>query len=114
MININSIDAQVLSALRENMSDSDICNSSPEELMDMFLTWEGIIGYTPMLINAWENLKLAQESSPLERLIKYCWDDEYTSYMEEYNTEDPIEHALNNKNQDHIFCALAQLHVRGY
>ena len=109
MTNPDKLKDKVLEVIRENLSDEEIPYSSAEELMDAFLQWEGIIGYTSMIIEAWENIKAAQEPNALERLIQYSWDDEYTSYMEEYNTKDPINHALANKNQEHIFCALAEL-----
>lgn len=111
MTNPDKLKDKVLDVIRENLSDGAIPHSSAEELMDAFLQWEGIIGYTSIIIEAWENIKAAQEPNALERLIQYSWDDEYASYMEEYNTEDPINHALANKDKRHIFCALAELRV---
>lgn len=121
MIDINLIDDQTLSAILCEGEltpelEADICNSSPEELMDRFLNWEGIINYTSMIIKAWKSINAAVINNPIERLISYCWDDEYASYMEENglgDDDDIIQHALNNKNQDHIFCALAKLHMEG-
>lgn len=112
MTNPDKLKDKVLEVIRENLSDEAIPHSSAEELMDAFLQWEGIIGYTSMIIEAWENIKAAQEPNALERLIQYSWDDEYTSYMEENgltDDDDIINHALANKNQEHIFCALAEL-----
>ena len=124
MIDINLIDDPTLNAILSNLGFEDltpeqeawIANSTPEELMDKFLNWEGMIGYTSMIIKAWKSINAAVVDNPMERLIRYCWDDEYTSYQEENrlgDEDDIIQHALNNKNQDHIFCALAKLHMEG-
>ena len=126
MVDLSKIDRGVLNAILNNMDYYEagpeqqkaimfsLSHSSPEELMDKYLNWEGIIGYTSNIIKAWEAIKSTQESNALERLIQYNWDDEYTHYMEENDLtdeDDVISHALVNKNQDHIFCALAELRV---
>ena len=114
MTNIDKLSDKVLESILENIPKEEIPHSSAQELMDAFLQWEGIIGYTTMIIEAWENIKSAQEPNALERLIQYSWDDEYTSYMEENDLtddDDVISHALANKDQEHIFCALAELRV---
>ncbi len=93
---------------------TELANSSPIELMDMLLNWEGIIGYTSLIIEAWQSINAAVVDSPLERLISYCWDDEQASYQEEYQLDDDIDiiqHAIRNPDQRHIFCALAKLRM---
>lgn len=99
---------------RQTEIEADLANSSPRELMDMFLNWEGIIGYTGLIIEAWQSINAAVVDNPLERLISYCWDDEQASYQDEYQLDDDIDiiaHAIRNPDQNHIFCALAKLRM---
>ena len=122
MIDINKIEDQTLDAILSNLGFEDltpgqesyVANSTPEELMDKFLNWEGIIGYTSMIVKAWKSINAAVVDNPLERLISYCWEDEQASYQEEYQLDDDIDiiaHAIRNPDQGHIFCALAKLRM---
>lgn len=111
---LNNCDYDEVGPERQKAIESSLANSSPHELMDRFLNWNGIIGYTEMIMKAQKSIEAAQVDNPLEKVIKYMWDDEYLSYQKENglgDDDDVITHALNNKDQEHIFCALARLHV---
>ncbi len=124
MIDISLIDEEVLDAILSNLSYDDasperqktieagLANSSPKELMDKFLNWNGMIGYTDSIIEAWESINAAVIDNPIERILSNYWDGEYHNYYAHYgltNKDDVLLHALGNKDQSHNFCALAAL-----
>jgi hypothetical protein len=68
MVDLQKIPSHIVDDIAANM-DLDTCNEehrarlarmSPEELMDKFLNWQGIIGYTDMIINTYKALKGAE------------------------------------------------------
>lgn len=53
LININLIPDHILVDLRERgLTDFDITNSLASTLLDEYLSWHGIIGWTPKIIEA--------------------------------------------------------------
>jgi hypothetical protein len=69
---IHSLDEEVLQAILNNCDYDEVGHeqqkaieinlslSSPYELMDKFLNWNGIIGYTKMIIDAYKSIEKAQ------------------------------------------------------
>jgi len=45
---------------QQNAIEINLSLSSPYELMDKFLNWNGIIGYTEMIIDAYKSIEKAQ------------------------------------------------------
>lgn len=60
-VNPDRLPANVNRVLRAELDKNyeDISNSSPREVMESFLHWEGIIGYTETIVEAWEGIKRA-------------------------------------------------------
>jgi hypothetical protein len=62
MLDINEIPDNVLSDIMENREtelESDVEQFSPQEAFDYFLTWNGIMGYTGMILEAVDGLEAA-------------------------------------------------------
>lgn len=58
---VSKIPPRILSDLKERgMSDDEIRISSVRELLDQYLHWHGICGYTSDIIRAYEAFKDAQ------------------------------------------------------
>jgi hypothetical protein len=122
MTNLDKLPSYVLSSIKnaldyDEASDTEqaeiltkLRHSSVNEIFDYYLSWNGILGYTEQFIEALDSIRKAQEPNDTDLLVQYLWDVEYDSYMEEYDTDDPIGHALANPGK-HIFCVLARLHM---
>lgn len=73
MVDLSKIDGGVLNAILNNMDYYEagpeqqkaimfsLSHSSPEELMDKYLNWEGIIGYTSSIIKALKSIEGAKK-----------------------------------------------------
>lgn len=70
MLDIDNLDDNVRENILSNLGcESEknfsrgcniIASMSPTEALDKFLTWNGIIGYTHLIIKAYENLKASE------------------------------------------------------
>lgn len=96
---------------------SEIENSTALGILDRYLTWNGIVGYTEQIVDAMETISKADTTwmgFDVNRIVEYMWKDEELSYRETYDLpeeEDAVIHALRNEDKTHIFCSLANLHV---
>lgn len=119
MIDVSKLD-NVLDAILEEgdieLTDelrTELEQSTPMGLLDRFLTWHGIVGYTEMIVNAMETIKVAQGPGDIDKLVDYLWEMERDDYMvntEIGDEEEAFNHAL--KHDNHIFCTLAKLHLK--
>lgn len=61
MVNVSKIPAHMLRDLRaRGLKDEEIEQSSVHTLMDEYLKWHGIIGFTTSILGAADALKAAQ------------------------------------------------------
>jgi len=61
MINPQKLSAPILADLYENYTDEQISKMSLFEVFDAFLVYNGIIGYTQMILSAIENIEEASK-----------------------------------------------------
>lgn len=67
MIDIKLIPTHLLKTLRADceMTDESIERSSPFQLLDKIMEWEGIIGFTNMIIDAYDDFNEAVIAEPV-------------------------------------------------
>ena len=68
MLDPDYVDDQVLSDIMENMETEDpncIKHMDANQAMDRFLSWNGIIGYTDTIIEAYQSLRVAESIADL-------------------------------------------------
>lgn len=71
-MDISRIPTYILSNLHERgHTDEQIATMTPEEALDEFLNWEGIIGYTGRIVGALDALRAAEtkKSSAFKRFL---------------------------------------------
>lgn len=123
MIDTNMLDNvldDILEGAETDTTDTDFLkvleDSPPVALLDRFLNFQGIVGFTEMIVEAMETIDAANSNSPgklMETLVCHMWDDEQESYKSANGLTDDsdiISHALANPDQSHIYCTLAKIH----
>ena len=73
ILNNTNFDETTLEGQEEIMAD--LRNSSDRELMDKFLNWNGIIGYTDTIIDALDDIRAASDQGSVAMdILDKTWD----------------------------------------
>ena len=87
MLDPDYVDDQVLSDIMENMETEDpncIKHMDANQAMDRFLSWNGIIGYTGTIIEAYQSLRVAESIADIREAILPMTDVQAIIFIQEY------------------------------